>query len=207
MIEANHETQRKGYLWAAVMTAATLIGCAPVDDRVPEDEVEVAEGEGVGVVEQSLSTRLYARQELKIRGAFTSYTSYVTVPSWSISDEHLDPITAPGVRRDGRCSDGYERSSVSVTKTSGNGDCSFEGWLSPDDPADCRVEVRLNHSAGGDNIWNGACLVKIYEKPALIRANSCLNRCDQYNSIAACQCDRSCGYHGDCCPDIDSVCF
>ncbi|MGK3998611.1 hypothetical protein [Sorangium sp. So ce1024] len=216
--EASHGTRRKGYLWAAVVAAAALVGCAPVDDRAPEvddraaegaaeGEVEVAESEEIGVAEQGLATRLWARQELKIRGAFNSYTSYFTVPSWSTTDEHPDPITVPGIRRDGRCSEGYVRDTATAEKTAGNGDCSFAGWLSPGDPTDCRAEIRLKHSAGGDNIWNGACLVKIYEKPALVRANSCLNRCGQYNVSAPCQCDRSCGYHGDCCPDANSVCF
>ncbi|WP_437634692.1 hypothetical protein [Sorangium sp. So ce854] len=212
--EANHGTRRKGVLWAAVVAAATLIGCAPVDDRAPEGddralegEVEVAESEDVGVAEQGLATRLWARQELKIRGAWNSYTSEFVVPSWDTSDEHPDPITVPGIRRDGQCTLGYERDSATAVKTAGNGDCSFAGWASPGDPTDCRAEIRIKHSAGGDNIWNGACLVKIYEKPALVRANSCLNRCGQHNVSAACQCDRSCEYYGDCCPDIRNVCF
>ncbi|WP_437289136.1 hypothetical protein [Sorangium sp. So ce406] len=210
MIEASHGTRCAWPLWAAVMAAATLIGCAPMDDKAPEGDVEVevdGEAEGIGVAQESLSTRLYARQELKIRGAWSEYASYEIVPTWSTTDEHPDPTTVPGISRSGRCSDGYERSSVSVVKTSGNGNCSFAGWLSPGDPTDCRAEVKLDHSAGGDNIWNGACLVKIYEKPSLVRANSCLNRCGQYNTEAACQCDRSCEYHGDCCPDMGDVCF
>ncbi|MCX6714617.1 MAG: MopE-related protein [Candidatus Uhrbacteria bacterium] len=42
---------------------------------------------------------------------------------------------------------------------------------------------------------------------APVSGTSCLNRCNNYNDKAACQCDDSCVDHGDCCGDFIKQCL
>lgn len=215
--------------WRMAALAVGVVGCTSDLEQTPEGlegggrearesgewpfvadvDAAVPVGQGESVTEKNLSPRLYARQNFKIRGSADGQPyPRIVAPNWSKYDEHRDPsvVALEGIEKNGACSENYERDFARAVKSSGHGTCSLIGWTSQD-PLDCRVDVLLDPSAGGDNIWNGDCEVSIYQKPRRTREQSCLNRCGQYNSAAACQCDRACEYFGECCPDFESACF
>ncbi len=137
-----------------------------------------------GIVPLAAAFRFLYRRTFKIRGWVSEYVDLRDVGQM--------------------CSPNWTRHSASVRKSSGNGDCWFHSWLTPGDPNDCRVTVAVKHSAGGDNIWNGECEVKVWEKPEL-RYASCLNICGE-QSPSGCWCDPGCAIYGDCCSDYERSC-
>lgn len=174
-----------------------LAGCAvdaepPVDTGI-EAVGPVAEAEDapeIGQAESALGTgeRLYHHETFKVRG-------------WVVEETHYEVLPRTGSRK---CSPGYQRSDIDVIHR-GNGDCSFDKWLSPGDPTDCGASIRVKRSAGGDNIWNGTCEVSIFEKPILTRNNSCVSHCG--GAAPECQCDPLCLYYDDCCSDFTLACM
>ncbi|WP_437767135.1 hypothetical protein WMF27_20770 [Sorangium sp. So ce281] len=172
-----------------------LAACAvepPEDTGIEADGPVAPEAAGdpeIGVAESALGSgeRLYYHEEFKVRG-------------WVVEEVHYEVLPRTSNRK---CTPGYQRDHIEVIHR-GNGDCSFDKWLSPGDPTDCGASIRVKRSAGGDNIWNGTCEVSIFEKPILTRNNSCVNHCG--GSAAECHCDPLCLYYDDCCSDFQLAC-
>jgi hypothetical protein len=99
----------------------------------------------------------------------------------------------------GDCLPGGTRISPPTVMHAGHGHCDFDGWVTPDNPADCRARIHVHHSAG----WlYGDCYVDIFEQ---YEPNSCQGLCGG-QAPGGCWCDSYCRTADDCCMDNDPVC-